>query len=531
MFDVLAALLEKLNPVHSARYEARNSGAGCLAGTRESVFDKAAEWFQSGAPDAPFIFWLFGLGGTGKTTISHSVCQDLEAKGNPVASYFFSRSVAERRRLSSIIPTIAYQLALHPELRGPILDAFKSHPDAPFLSMHFQIKFLLVEPLERVKKAPINPILIVLDALDECDKDQGKEGGDLIPLLAQHIPLLPAKIRLFVTSRPEPSIRTMFGVDAVHRFSDTVILHNIEESIVQKDISAYLSDQLGNLARARHWDDDWPTSSDIQQLVYQCGSFFIVASTFVKYIGSYHHSPRKQLRVIIDREKTSDTSIYRDVDGLYRHILVNFLACADEDCHYLADRFRRVVGTIILLQAPLSLRSLARLLVMDLEDVESTVQPLASVLDVPSSAITSDATIKIFHPSFPDFLLDMGRCRDDRLAIDGPRHHGQIAMHCLQTMLAYLRRDPCSIEAQIGFAAENIPALVAAHVAPELAYACLYWATHLSLSSQDLKDLFSRELREFCSSKLLLWIEHLSLLGRLSDGLTDLGLVVTWCQV
>ncbi len=165
----------------TASYLSRSPDSGCFLGTRKTILEQVSTWFYEDNSQAPKIFWLSGLGGTGKTSVSHTVCAKLHTDRRLGASFFLSRDEADRRRVSSIIPTLAFQIAsVNPTYRRKLCDILKEHPDAPSRAQQYQLRELLLQPLKEVPSLP--PYLIVLDALDECDKERGVEGGDLIPL-------------------------------------------------------------------------------------------------------------------------------------------------------------------------------------------------------------------------------------------------------------------------------------------------------------------------------------------------------------
>jgi hypothetical protein len=121
-----------LRPVVDASYRARAPTSGCLEGTRSSVLQKIITWSSDDITKVPRVFWLSGLGGTGKSTISHTIGKTLLDNGQLGASFFFSRDVANRRQTSSVIPTIAYQLAyVNAEYRRKLCDVLRANPEAP----------------------------------------------------------------------------------------------------------------------------------------------------------------------------------------------------------------------------------------------------------------------------------------------------------------------------------------------------------------------------------------------------------------
>jgi hypothetical protein len=81
----------------------------------------------------------------------------------------------------------------------------------------------------------------VIDALDECDRDDVRTVLSLLQRLKQ------THLRVFLTSRPELPIRLGFAQMPTETHCD-VILHHIPPSTIQHDISVYLKDEF---ARSR----------------------------------------------------------------------------------------------------------------------------------------------------------------------------------------------------------------------------------------------------------------------------------------
>ncbi|KAJ7356507.1 hypothetical protein DFH08DRAFT_666604, partial [Mycena albidolilacea] len=221
----------------------------CLQGTREAMLNTIFEWIDSLAP-GPHIFWLAGLAGTGKTTIATTVCEELDARearasisaGHPRplvvklgADFFMSRHSAPRRNPHSIVCTIAYQLAdRFPSIQPFLISALRLNPRiVTSKNMQRKIMELIIGPLGRAISALPKCIVIVLDALDECDG----HGAEFLPLFARLTSDLDGiRVKLVVTSRFETDIRSMFSTIGHASFR----LHDIEQYIVQTDIQRYL---------------------------------------------------------------------------------------------------------------------------------------------------------------------------------------------------------------------------------------------------------------------------------------------------
>ncbi|KAJ7850490.1 hypothetical protein B0H14DRAFT_3451885 [Mycena olivaceomarginata] len=89
---------------------------------------------------------------------------------------------------------------------------------------------LLQEPMQAVKSEMPESVIVVIDALDECDDgDASQQFLETLLKLAVDLP-----IKFFLTSRPEPAIREKMLTPGYSR--SVLHLHDIEESIVEADI-------------------------------------------------------------------------------------------------------------------------------------------------------------------------------------------------------------------------------------------------------------------------------------------------------
>jgi hypothetical protein len=144
---------------------------------------------------------------------------------------------------------------------------------------------------------------------------------------------------------------------------------------------------------------------------------FVYAATVIRYISHRRFDPRKRLEQVLARTGNSSRSAYRQLDVLYQGVLENAMAGADdgEDEPEILEQLRTMLATVVLLAQPLSPSSIASLLDWSLHETEITLAHLSAVL-----IVHGDEPVRIFHPSFPDFLLDKSRCTDPRLHFDSP---------------------------------------------------------------------------------------------------------------
>jgi hypothetical protein len=203
----MSAFLEtKLKPVATATWNAHGLNVDiCLPGTRVKLLQDIALWLQAG-PSGAVVFWLNGLAGTGKSTVARTVCKSL---GHSLgAAFFISRNSLDRRTSVKVLNSLVYQLARHDdEMRNCICATLKADPDLAGASLNKQILSLVVDPL-RQRSDALQQIVLVLDALDECDRENGYEGGQLLPLLVEALIDLPVLARcLRVSSANDQVLR------------------------------------------------------------------------------------------------------------------------------------------------------------------------------------------------------------------------------------------------------------------------------------------------------------------------------------
>jgi hypothetical protein len=492
------------------------------------------DWCASdGAP----VYWLKGLAGTGKTTIASSVAKLAEQQGLLGATFFFSRTDIARRNPLAVVPTLAYKLAKGClELRHSICAAVEEDTDIVYnVSVRKQAHLLLTDTL-RALSSPVPRVLIVLDALDECDRVDGVEGGELLPALFDCLGVLPLTAKILVTSRDEPSIRSIFDVGRANYPARTLALHiDIEKHIVNADVSLYLTHELRRIGKATG-NMSWPPPQVIEQLVCRAGTLFVYATTVVNYVRDRHKY--SSLDKALDQVLASDLRGGKQrwpLDLLYLQILMDMSL----DNGYYAEEQRvevlETVASLVLLQEPLSTEAIARLA----NKSEALVDGLESVL-----LKSDDGTVRLFHPSFGDFVRDPKRCTDlsfpaNKGMVQGisflvvpEEHHLRLAHRCLEVMNAHLKYDICELNKPWVPNDEivNLHNLLDLRAPHELRYACKFWAVHLTKAGKPESSLLT-VLNTFCREHLLHWIELLSLMRTLPVMDEYLPMVFGWCQV
>jgi hypothetical protein len=514
------AMLDRLGAVTAAFVKSDTGPQGCLPGTREKLLNEIMDWF---ADDGPSVYWLRGLAGTGKTTIARSVADLAEQQGLLGGSFFFSRTDIARQRVGAVLPTIAYQMAKwRPNLRQPLCAAINSEKEISECTMQEQVRCLFVRALSHTT-APVPRALLVVDALDECNKIDDCEGGALVPLLVECLHQLPFSLKLFITSRDEPSIRRMVdSLPAQYSMRKAALHIDIEEKIVNADIELYLYQKLRSISPDEH---AWPPAAAIKELTHRASGLFVYAVTIVKYIrsDSIVVTPAALLNEVLSTSRMDGQSRYGDLDSLYLKVLDKAGTAPDGgSSDRLRAGIRDAAASLVLAKEPLSWRALAIL-----ADLPMTA------LEVLNSIIleSSDGKIRPFHASFEDFIVDENRCRDRAYRVDASHHHERLARRCLTLMKESLRYDICALS-EPGTPNDQLPDLervLQKAVPAVLRYACIHWAAHLS-QARSPDSYLHDELTKFCEEYLLYWFEVMSLIARLSMCDDILAAALRWCK-
>ncbi|KIK61842.1 hypothetical protein GYMLUDRAFT_114124, partial [Collybiopsis luxurians FD-317 M1] len=142
----------------------------CAQGTRVQILADIEKWANNS--DTILGYWICGMAGTGKSTITKSMCLILEDKDLLAGSFFCSQQIPECRDYQFMIPTLAYHLGHYSkEFNMHLRRVLTEDPDVVTKSPEVQIAKLFVKPwLECVQGEELQsckPIL-VLHALDEC---------------------------------------------------------------------------------------------------------------------------------------------------------------------------------------------------------------------------------------------------------------------------------------------------------------------------------------------------------------------------
>ncbi|CAN9137931.1 unnamed protein product [Alternaria sp. RS040] len=432
--------LEKLPYAAEAPFNAynRQHDPECLRSTRTALLDDIYAWTDG--LDERCVYWLNGLAGTGKSTIARTVARRHYERRSLGASFFFTKGGGDLGHARKFVTSIAVQLAYNvPVSRQHICDAIAERPNISKSTLRDQWQQLVLRPLSALNTlGNITALVLVIDALDECDNDDDIQV--IIGLLAEAQLLSGPKLRVFLTSRPEVAIRHGF-YDVPDTSHQCFVLHHIASSVVDADIELFLKHNLAITGREQRLPADWPGSEIIAKMVQRASGLFIWAATAHKFIrlGGRRFAARR-LKSIIKDDSDPQVEPEKHLDTIYTTILGNSIrpeyTTAEKEEH--CEMLRHILGSLVVIKSPLTVRSLGGLLDMTEEDIRSILEDLHAILDVPADEMRP---LRIHHPSLRDFLLDKSRCTDADFWVDKVQIHTALTSRCFTCIESFFEQN------------------------------------------------------------------------------------------
>ncbi|KAM0192695.1 hypothetical protein ACHAPI_008054, partial [Fusarium lateritium] len=423
----------------------------CLENTRVDVLQKIHHWVQD--PKSPTLFWLEGMAGTGKSTISRTVAHRLAEQHIFGGSFFFKKVEAARATPENLFTTLAASLHTEqPAVSQHIEDAIMGNPqihDKPYLQ---QFETLLLGPISRARSDSFKMIVMIIDALDECEHEvMTNIITDVLPNASN---LRSVRFKLFLTSRPELPIKAGFSALPLGTTYQDLILHNVSDDTIRRDLKTFFQVRVAAIrdrynAQEKRILSDWPTEKQITKLANASFPLFICASTLCRFIDNRKlGNPKRLLKQVLDAKDRGHES---SLDQMYSAIL--YQQFDDNDTPWQREQtvkeFRLIIGSLILLLDLLTIPALARLLSSekvsdDMEEWQQIVvdrlELLHSVLSIPQPSERLSQPVEILHLSFRDFLLDPLYSHTSPFWVPETEMHGILLGKCFQVInLAWLK--------------------------------------------------------------------------------------------
>jgi DNA polymerase III delta prime subunit len=442
-------LTSKLNSANDARVRASKA---CLQGTRVELLTRIRNWALY---PAERTLLLYGAAGTGKSAIVHTIARDLHSENLALVPFFAFNRAVQNRSSSQLIPTWAGELAeLHTPYQAYLYGLRPS--DLESTDLVHQQDVLLLKGLHSLSSSR-KPVVFIIDALDECPKDEVQDLFCILEeLVCEHT--LPALARFLFTYRSHGEI-----LDTFEKVPGILRINIDDEPGTVEDIYKFVTKKLEK-TKAQNMADEVAKAA---QKVFECAAVLCRELT-----APMMTSARNQfIKTLQGGQITSLYGSYRAILGI--HLGGNAPAI---------QVFQQVMAWVFTVRTPQTrqvLREIATVLLP--EENESDPDDILTWLGSLLSGTTSqNKPISPLHTSLQDFLLDKDQSHEFWVNL-GPNSHQELSVACLKIMNSGLQFNICGLETSfaLNWDVENLSERVKECISPGLQYACLGIGYHL----------------------------------------------------
>jgi len=362
-------------------------------------------WIESQASNRKPLFVILGPAGSGKSCLLWTVARICKDKGSYAAGFFFSATDPERNTSDRLVNTIVYQICeAIPELRPYVARVVETEASILSGSLYARLYSLLLQPLRQLQSdhpgISFRPRIVIIDAVDACSNENDQT--QVIATLTEALSSGSFPFLCILSSRFGRHIEGVLSADPLIHIGVTLGLAGTKE---MQDIRSYVDHEM-KVIRSRHPSvsrihDKWPSESDLQTIVKRSGGQFIYAEVAMRYVGSPDHNPQDRLQDIVASE--TGTNAFDALDDLYRALMFSIKNI---------ESAMEILGPEILRLSPrfwtpegLAYHNFVKDHFVKL-DADLVLAPLAPVLKY------EDHSIKLYHLSFSEFLLDPARSRE-----------------------------------------------------------------------------------------------------------------------
>ncbi|KAJ4864454.1 WD domain, g-beta repeat domain-containing protein [Trichoderma breve] len=452
---------------------------------KDTLLPEAYEWVL-GTEHSCQLLWIKGHAGTGKTMLLMGIIRSLEKQQDfraPGISCFFCQGTdVTLNSATAALRSLVWMLVVEqPNLMSHLRKKYTDSGTALFQDSN--AFFALSEAfLSMLDDPELSPVLFVVDALDECNRE--KPGlNELLDLISKSIKRSDkVKLKNLTVSSPNNS-ENLVELDAQR---------------LARPVDAYIDHKLTAL-RGRDGYDASILAEISNEVRQRAMNTFLWVSLAFQHIEDIHGE------YAVQDIKAMPPGLLE----LYDHMMTRIESVKrikPQDC-------KKVLICAVLAFRPISLSELAALSDMSHNMTMTAIELCGSFLAM------REETVYLIHQSAKDYLYDNFNRRLQ--SSETAQGHVDMGRRSIGAMTKFLKQNMYGLD--YGFTPKNLEPPQWDRVA-SIWYSCLFWADHFVAGTSENPEGKSAlvddgEVIGFLREKLLQWLEYLSVLERLSDGL------------
>ena len=427
-------------------------------GTREWVFSHVEDWFLDRSSDSRVLI-ITGNAGMGKSVIAAKLCNRMKERKVLGGEHFCQHNNQRRRKPDLMLQSLARQLCdTLPGFKDILTGQLTSMNATSVTNMNIEELFthLLQEPTNMMAD-PGKNILLVVDALDECEYD-GRNA--LLDVIMSQFHKLPSWIKFIVTGRPEKAM-----ADKLAHLRPFVLRASDENN--ERDIEMFFKDNLRTLLPTSIFEES------VDRFVDQAEGLMLYAYYFIQFV-----------------EEHRDTLTPDDINGIFPLGIVSvyerYFDRLRMDLMVEEASFSDFLSSLAAARSPLPVTMASRSLGLCSETAGSSRQIQKISGSISSLLPIREGCIDVFHKSVVDWLSSPELYGHHRFTANLTRGHVVLAKECEKTYKAIKSRND-----------------VLAEYTPEEKYALQQGTYHFIAFAQLDESQKSKLFRYACSLELL----------------------------
>ena len=343
-----------------------------------------------------------------------------------------------------------------------------------------------------LKDATLQSTYLIIDALDECTTGL----SSLLNLISQVSSAYPQR-KWIVSSRNWPDIEERLDTT----YTAPISLE-LNEASVSEAVSKFIQHKVHYLAKVKKYSDETRDMICRHLSSNSQGTFLWVALACQDLDRT---SRRHALRKL--------NAFPPGLNALYNRMIDQVRNSED------AESCKRILAVMSIVYRPIAFDELPSIVELP-DDLSSDTEALSEIIAICGSFLTvREDTIIFVHQSAKEFLLRETQTGVFPGGIEA--EHQKAFSRSLKAMSQTLRRDIFQLKFP-GYPIEKVIPPSPNPLAPAQ-YACVHWVDHLHHSGcHKKKDLDIDErgcVGDFLQKKYLHWLEALSILGSISQGI------------
>ncbi|KAK7592437.1 hypothetical protein V3481_007055 [Fusarium oxysporum f. sp. vasinfectum] len=401
------------------------------------------------------ILWLYGNPGTGKSTMSIFLAEELSqifsATTQKTLAYFFCDSGYDTRKTATAVVRglLLQLLQQHPSLLDHVLPKFEEREAKAFDSFDALWAMFMNAAADKATGRKY----CIIDALDECERESQEVILDQLQETfgssksSNH----ELNICILITSRPYPEIR-----ETLEEFMSKD-LSSFEES--KRDIDKFIDEKVAHLKNKKKYTVK-VADQVVQILREQSESIFLWVGLACEELASKRVASKDAVKCL--------QAMPRGLHSLYKSLLDTALESDGDD----GVTTKRLLSFVTVAQRPLSILELAAAceLYQDEDEEEREQFTIETIESCRLMVVVQDGKVLLLHQSVKDFLFSPVGSSDDHF-VHELGAHAHFATRCVDYLIRHFHLGSERLGASDGL----------------LSYATWFWPDHARMADSEFQ--------------------------------------------